>query len=80
VAAVVAILTVPVALAVELRVTVEPVEAAVHVGNLVAPEGDVVSAQVRVTAPRYAVVVLTVMVDVAEPPAVTAAGGVAASV
>ena len=50
-----------------------------QVGRWVAPLGDVVSAQVRVTVPEYAVAVDTVTVEVADDPGATATGVVAAS-
>ena len=50
-----------------------------QVGRWVAPAGDVVSAQVRVTVPEYAVSVDTVTVEVAGDPDATAAGVDAAS-
>jgi hypothetical protein len=50
-----------------------------QVGRWVASAGDVVSAQVRVTVPEYAVAVDTVTVEVAGDPDATAAGVDAAS-
>jgi hypothetical protein len=63
---------------VELSETAEL--AAEHVGRLVAPTGEEVSAQVKVTVPVYPLLPLTVTVDVAGAPAAVAAGLVADSV
>jgi hypothetical protein len=67
------IVAVPVVV-VELRLT-EPL--LVHVGTAVAPLGDEVSAQARLTDPLYAFDVDTVTVEVATVPGATAAGFVA---
>ena len=63
---------------VELSETAEL--AAEHVGRLVAPTGEEVSAQVKLTIPVYPLLPLTVTVDVAGVPAAVAAGLVADSV
>ena len=55
----------------ELNVTVEPTE---HVGEFVAPVGELVREQASVTVPEYPLVLLTVTVAVAELPAVTEPG------
>ena len=51
-----------------------------QVGRSTAPLGELVNAQLRATVPEYAVVVLTVIVEVAGDPGATAAGVVAANV
>jgi hypothetical protein len=51
-----------------------------QVGKSVAPVGEVVNAQVTVTAPAYPVVEATVTVELALPPGTIAAGEVAATV
>lgn len=50
-----------------------------HVGRSMAPLGESVNAQLRATVPEYAVLVLTVTVEAAEEPAVTAVGAVVAT-
>jgi hypothetical protein len=71
-------LTAAVALAAAaLKVTVELPEGMEQAGRLAAPVGEVVREQLRVTVPAYAVVVLTVSVELAVPPGEMAAGAVA---